>query len=421
MLRSVEALFDSDVSGDTTLEIVKLISLIVKKRGRKVREEMLLCLLRLRFDEEQGRGSAMVERGGAPVEERKSEREREREREKEKARALEANRKHKKKWKRMSKEETRELQRDLAEGEGEVRPEYKKIVFTAVVSELFTIYFRYLKDEPNARVLPVVLQGLAKFSHLVNIELVLDMLEFLKELMTTNISTDSKLNCVLAAFRTLRTHADAITIDLKDFFACLFALLWDFADPAHAASIPALFTCLELMFNSRYNVPLERVASFVKRLCVIAASMTPSCALGVLHQVRLILRTYPTATKLLDIESSASGAFLAEVDDPDVCNAFATTAWEVAALTMSYHPFLRDYAQSLLAEEQTELVRVPARTLLLHYDASHGEFNPPLKPPGALSNKALKKMRLMRKLRARSGLESDFVQQLRERLSPPRA
>jgi hypothetical protein len=54
--------------------------------------------------------------------------------------------------------------------------------------------------------------------------------------------------------------------------------------------------------------------------------------MGILHSLRACLTKYPKCKQLLDREVTTSGAYLADLDDPDHANAFAATAWEFSLL-----------------------------------------------------------------------------------------
>lgn len=54
-----------------------------------------------------------------------------------------------------------------------------------------------------------VLRGIAKFSHYINIEVVIDMLEILREFITrADLAPLSKLQCIVAAFQSLKRHGN---------------------------------------------------------------------------------------------------------------------------------------------------------------------------------------------------------------------
>jgi hypothetical protein len=105
-----------------------------------------------------------------------------------------------------------------------------------------------------------------------------------------------------------------------------------------------------------------------------------------LHFNRTLLEKYPRCKQLLDCDSVASGAFLPLLDDPDHTNAFATTAWEIAAHNNSYHPVLAAYATAMARDQPLTLrmLRTEPVKLYAAYDSSGGGFNPPIAVPAAV-------------------------------------
>ena len=72
--------------------------------------------------------------------------------------------------------------------------------------------------------LPVALEGLAKFTHLINMETVVDLLHFLKQLLQNVdlLPVDAALNCVLTAFQTLQGPGRELPIDPKEYVTPLY-------------------------------------------------------------------------------------------------------------------------------------------------------------------------------------------------------
>ena len=112
------------------------------------------------------------------------------------------------------------LKKDLAEGDATVSLATRKKIQTQLLTELFTAYFRILKQQKNAKILPVVLRGLSKFATLIDIELVLDLLDCLKATISPDseepLTLDSTLYCILTSFQTLQSHGGTLNMDLKE-------------------------------------------------------------------------------------------------------------------------------------------------------------------------------------------------------------
>lgn len=57
---------------------------------------------------------------------------------------------------------------------------------------------------------------------------------------------------------------------------------------------------------------------------------------------------------LLDLDtSSGSGTFLAELEEPEHCNAGSTALWELHSLTRHYHPVVAKFAKHILLKSPT--------------------------------------------------------------------
>ena len=89
----------------------------------------------------------------------------------------------------------------MQESEGPNAAVYKAFQKDTLQEVLLT-YFRVLKLEHNTHLIHVVLEGLAKFGALLNSHIISDLLEILKEIMSTKtLSMESTLQCVLASLR----------------------------------------------------------------------------------------------------------------------------------------------------------------------------------------------------------------------------
>jgi len=364
LLRTLINIFRADISGEATLEMVRILARIVKEKGRRVNNEVMQIFLYLPLHKE------ILQ---AQVEEKKT-----------------GPLPKKKKKKGGVSVDDKALAKDLGESDATVSLAIRKRIQTQLLTELFTCYFRILKQQRTARILPLVLKGLSKFATLIDIDLVLDLLDCLKATIKPDadepLNLESSLYCILTAFNTLRAHGQAVSMDLKEFYNCLYALIFRFCDPTEVCHVPLLLQCLDVMFHETKQLSLERVASFVKRLSNVCLYVPPYAALAIMHAVRLCLNKYPKVKQLLDREVSASGVHLWEIDDPDLANSFASSTFELGLLKSSYHPFVPVYASSILEDEPLPLVlsRITPTQLFDSYDTSEGGFNPPLPTPQIL-------------------------------------
>lgn len=83
------------------------------------------------------------------------------------------------------------------------------------------------------------LNGLGKFSHLIDLDYIGDLMKYLKKLAsggsTDNSSQNLKiltvserLRCCIVAFKVMRINLDALNVDLQDFFVQLYNLILEY-------------------------------------------------------------------------------------------------------------------------------------------------------------------------------------------------
>ncbi len=137
-LRAVRDVFKADASGDATLESVRIISRLIKQRQGKGSLELLECFTSLPLSQEILTADVKTEKTKQKKQLRKEKR-------------------------KLDSEQQKELDRDLKEAEAEVSVEHRKRTQTALLTEVFTTYFRILKQTQQSKLLPVVLKGLAKY------------------------------------------------------------------------------------------------------------------------------------------------------------------------------------------------------------------------------------------------------------------
>ncbi|XP_042623126.1 nucleolar complex protein 3 homolog [Cyprinus carpio] len=92
------------------------------------------------------------------------------------------------------------LQKELLEAEASESKEKMIKLHTETLNIVFLIYFRILKKAQKPILLPSVLEGLAKFAHLINLEFLDDLLVVLYGLITSGDLTYRKsLHCILTS------------------------------------------------------------------------------------------------------------------------------------------------------------------------------------------------------------------------------
>jgi nucleolar complex protein 3 len=347
------------------VEIVRLLAKLAKEKPHAITPRMLSTFLKLRLSHTIINAEA------------------EKSKDKQKKR-LDKDKKFDKMKKNQRKELDKEVDKDLAEAEATVRVDTQQRVQLELLNLVMVTYVRILKDPRRPVLLPVVLAGLAKYAHLINIDMVIDLLEVLRQLIAKGtLELASVLHCLIAAFETLSGPGQALTIEVVDFYKHLFNHMWRLTEPENFVHVPLFLQAMQLMFIKRRLLGMDLVAAFVKRLVTVACTLLPHDAIGVLSLMRQLLDKYPRTQQLLENDPTPIGIFRPDIDEPAHANALATSAWELTLLRASYHPFLTRFAG--LVVKHTELPAAVARlspnALVEAYDCSQGGFNPAVQAP----------------------------------------
>ncbi len=118
---------------------------------------------------------------------------------------------------------------------------------------------------------------------------------------------------------------------------------------ASASTSDLLFRALHLAFAPRGAVPPWRAAAFTKRLLSAALHWPGAVALRALEWVAKLVVREPRLEALLSTEDcTVDGVYRPDVEDPQLCNPFATSAYELHLLqTAHVDPRVREAAASL--------------------------------------------------------------------------
>lgn len=288
------------------------------------------------------------------------------------------------KWKKAEEK----LERELREAEASESAEKKLKLHTETLNIVFVTYFRILKKAQRSPLLPAVLEGLAKFAHLINVEFFDDLLVVLHTLIESgDLSYQESLHCVQTAFHILSGQGDVLNIDPMKFYTHLYKTLFKLHAGATNEGVEIVLQCLDVMLTKRRKqVSQQRALAFIKRLCTLALHVLPNSSIGILATTRILMHTFPKTDLLLDSESQGSGVFLPELDEPEYCNAQNTALWELHALRRHYHPIVQRFAAHLIAGAPSEgsgalkpeLSRRSAAELFEAYSMAEMTFNPPV-------------------------------------------
>ncbi|XP_042119054.2 nucleolar complex protein 3 homolog [Peromyscus maniculatus bairdii] len=369
---AVKKLFKQDKLGQASLGVIKVISGFVKGRNYEVRPEMLKTFLCLRIKEVE------VKKDTEDINKPK------------KFMTFKEKRKTLSRMQRKWKKAEEKLERELREAEASESTERKLKLHTETLNIVFVTYFRILKKAQRSPLLPAVLEGLAKFAHLINVEFFDDLLVVLHTLIESgDLSYQESLHCVQTAFHILSGQGDVLNIDPMKFYTHLYKTLFKLHAGATNDGIEIVLHCLDVMLSKRRKqVSHQRALAFIKRLCTLALQVLPNSSIGLLATTRILMHTFPRTDLLLDNESQGSGVFLPELEEPEYCNAQNTALWELHTLRRHYHPVVQRFATHLLAGAPSEgsealkpeLSRRSAVELFETYSMAAMTFNPPVEP-----------------------------------------
>ncbi|KAJ7343520.1 nucleolar complex-associated protein-domain-containing protein [Mycena albidolilacea] len=362
-LDAIIKVFRADLTGEASLEVVRLLNRMVKERRFNIHPTVLSCLLHLRLKTELGvRASESHTDKPEPVKRNSYGKDAAR-----RAKGKPTAQPHLSKKARKALKEKKEIDREFRDAEAEVDKEERAVTHTETLKLLFVLYFRIIKNPRPTPLLPAALQGISKYAHLVNIDFFKDLLKVLKELVAREVDDDDedtakdaskdvqqRLQCIVTAFELLSGQGEALNIDLSDFISALYALILplSFVDPGTGPA-DMLFRALNIVFSPRTfgaAAPPWRAAAFAKRLLTAALHWPPAVALRALEFVGGLLAKDPTLAALLSTEERAlDGAYRPDVDDPQLCNPLGTCFWELVALSgQHWDPRVRVEAQKVM-------------------------------------------------------------------------
>lgn len=333
-----------DNLGEVSLEIMSTICDLAKKRKLSVSASLFKTLLDLR----------LIDVKTANEEDKAK-----RKAEKEKLAALKKkqSRKERKKDKKMKK-----LKSELLETEAHTTNDQKLKYHRTILKKLFVTYFRLLKYHEDllgerretlkfVKLLPPVLEGVAKFAHLIDVSLCNDMFPLINKLIENrDVSTNCKLHCLSTVFVMYRSLEKELgKVDPESFYKHFYVILTNLHAPdMNDQDFSSLNSCIHLMLIKRArHMSNQRYCAFVRRLLVLALNIPAKFVSPLLESVRILFLQRPSACAILDSSNYSdfgAGQLDTEIDDPDYSHADASVAWELHMLRNHNETNIREAA-----------------------------------------------------------------------------
>ncbi|GJN66671.1 hypothetical protein PLICBS_000690 [Purpureocillium lilacinum] len=385
--KALEELFRDDEEGRPSLEAVSLLTKMMKAREFQVDESTVNLFLSLRLlSEFSGKASQdRVERSAEDL-----------------AKVKKNKREFRTKRERKAIKEQKALEKTMAQADALVSHEERDRMQSETLRLVFATYFRILKMRVP-HLMGAVLEGLAKYSHLINQDFFGDLLEALKDLIRhsdedaegkpeddaeneeddkdlpeRNLTREALL-CTVTAYALLagqdaHNSRHELHLDLSFFTTHLFKSLLPLAtapdlentrlstsssSAASATSKVNVQTTTVLLLRSltgillpAYNVrqvPPLRLAAFTKQLTSTALHLPEKSTQAVLALLGDIAHTHSKKINSLwnTEERKGDGKFNPLSDSVEGSNPFASTVWEGELLRKHFSPKVREGVKML--------------------------------------------------------------------------
>ncbi|KAH8369393.1 hypothetical protein KR009_009639, partial [Drosophila setifemur] len=389
--------FATDKKLEITLFIVRRINHLIKTKQNNVHVDCITCLMGLKIK-------------NVNLDAEKENELKQKKLENHRQRLLSLSKKERKRRKKLT-----EVNRELEETRAEENKQVKHQKLTEIIKMVFTIYFRVLKNDPTSRVLSAILEGLAEFAHVINLEFFSDLIDVLNRILEDQeeLGYRERLHCIQTIFVILSGQGEVLNIDPIRFYQHFYRnMLAVTAGKNHDDFAIILRTLDEVLVKRRRNMSQQRLMAFVKRLLTGSLHLLHHGTLATLGTIKQTFQLTSVLDALLDTDTTiGSGRYDPELEDPEYCNAASTALYELTLLARHYHPTVRRMAMHIAngvpasgdGALPTDIGKLTSHDLFAQYDSTQMAFNPSIPLPKA-SQPKIKRGRPMY-------IRSDFKQQ----------
>ncbi|KAI9639996.1 hypothetical protein NHQ30_011555 [Ciborinia camelliae] len=379
---TIETLFKNDDDGTSSLDAVNTLTRMMKGRGYRVDESVLNTFLHLRLlSEFSGKASTNhVDHeedsfGGKKLKEKRV---------------------FRTKKERKLMKERKAVEKEMIQADATVSHEDRERMQSETLKLVFVTYFRILKVR-SPSLMGAVLEGLARYAHLINQDFFGDLLEALKDLIghaetgddledaegededsedSRNLTREALL-CIITAFALLEGQdahkaQASLSLDLSFFITHLYRTLHalslnpdielsskslhlpDPNAPSTTNNKVNIQTTTVLLLRSISSVllpplaaravPPLRIAAFTKQLMTCSLQLPEKSTTAMMALLGKVTKTHETKVKSLwnTEERKGDGMFDGCSVEVEGSNPMASTIWEGELLRMHYCPAVRD-------------------------------------------------------------------------------
>ncbi|CAF1013819.1 unnamed protein product [Didymodactylos carnosus] len=250
--------------------------------------------------------------------------------------------------------ETEELNKQLEEKTLPVRQQQRLKLNRQIIELLFLNYFRLLKRRLNLKLMSSVCEGLAKYSNLINIEYMDDLITCFYDLIQIEnvLNRRAKFHCLITVFSILNKQAVLINIDPQRFYTVFYSLLTSTSSTSNNDDIDLIIHLIRLMLIDRWKqLSKPKLLAFIKRLTTMCLHLTCSYSISAIFEmIKALLTVSPQTTDMLyENELTGSGVhYLAEVNDPEYCHAQNSALYELYLINKFYDTNTRHQCEQLI-------------------------------------------------------------------------
>ncbi|GER33872.1 nucleolar complex-associated protein [Striga asiatica] len=458
---AVKSLFadEGKHGGEATVEAVKLIADLVKAHNCQLHPDSVEVFLSLSFDENLGKSER-------PEMDKKTNNKKSKKRKgmDEPNQVLENDRK--KVRKEMLSKTREEVSAELKAASYAQDPQERRRMQSQTLSSVFQTFFRILKHAlqpvseassvPGASgsvpLLAPCLDGIGKFSHLIDLDFMADLMHCLRKLAgggrkSANSSEESchltvteRLRCCIVAFKVMRNNLDALNVDLQEFFVQFYNLILEYRPGRDQGEV--LAEALKIMLCDDRQHDMQRAAAFIKRLASFSLCFGSAESMAALVTVKHLLLKNVKCRNLLENDAgggSVAGAIASvtvpvgppvsgitdntgrydtkyqpHAVDPNRSGALASVLWELNLLTKHYHPSVSTIASSIstmnTTNNQVYHTHISPQQAYMDLSRESKSFD----PPGDVKKTSVKKRKGNNKALVKVGSGLDLTCQIDE-------
>ncbi|KAH3662256.1 hypothetical protein OGAPHI_005504 [Ogataea philodendri] len=365
-IQTIEELFKEDADrGDISLELATLLGRAIRTREFKVDESVVNVFLALSVLDDYNPNAKEHEE---PLKLKKKERV------------------HLSKKERKQRKERKLIEKELLAAEQAVTAEERERNQAQVLKILVTLYLEILRARPEKLMAPV-LEGLAKYGHQVNVDLIGDFLQVLREICENMLETINEGTIVSTSLRqillaivtsfslTANLPTKRISVDLNKFVQYLYSLLPSLAldpdiefshktlrliDPLQttaqyrpnvniATKAELLLRCLDYIFFNSRSGSGKRSLVFTKRLYSAILQTPEKSSIAGLKFLDKLMARYEDIKGLYTTEDRIqNGVYRPEMDNMELANADVAVLWENVLLESHYCPNVAAGAKAVM-------------------------------------------------------------------------